>query len=115
RLHALVAGDVEEHAAPGEPARGLVDAVLRRAAAGDQGGVVAVVHLPLVEDVGEAVPRGDALARTHDPVVGAAVALLGRHLGRGPGRVAPVAEHGVDRVEARAGAALGAVAGGREA
>src|SRR5215467_14801317 len=63
-------------------------------------------NLPLVEDVGEAVPLRDALERHDDPVVGPAVALHLLHLGGRSGRVAAVAEHGVDGIEARPRAAL---------
>src|SRR5207302_345024 len=96
--------------APDELVPGLVDAVLRRAGAGDEVGGVTVPHLPVVEDVGEAVPLGHALQRHDDPVVGAAVALHLGDVGRRPGPVAAVAEHRVNRVEALAGAALGSPA-----
>src|SRR5207302_1607157 len=49
--HALVARHVQQHAAPDELVPGLVDAVLRRAGAGDEVGGVTVPHLPVVEDV----------------------------------------------------------------
>ncbi len=78
RTHALVASHVEEDAAADELVLGPVDAVPGRAAARHERGVDAVVHLPLVKDVGEAVPLGHALERHHDPVVRAAVALLKR-------------------------------------
>src|SRR4030095_15014763 len=110
RAHALPLRDVEEHTTPDDPALGLVDAVLRGAAAGDEGRIVAVEHLALVEDGGEAVPLRDPLRRHHDPVVRAAVSLHRGDLRRRPGRVAAVAEHRVDRVEALARAALRALA-----
>jgi hypothetical protein len=110
-----VPGDVEQHAAPDDLVLGLEDAVLGGAAAGDEGRVVPVVHLPLVEDVGEAVPLGDALERHHDPVVRAAVAFGRLDVFRRLGCVAAVAEHRVDRVEALPGAALGPVVARRQA
>src|SRR5262249_2048854 len=81
-------------------------AVAGRRAAGAGGAMLAFLHLPLVEGGGGAAPLRDALGRHDDPAVGPAVALHLLHLSGRPGRVAAVAERGVDGIEARSRAAL---------
>ena len=112
-VDAAEAGDVEEHAAAGHLALGMLDAEHVEAARVDQLGVMAVIGLVLVEDVAERVPMGGALNAQIERVVGVAdlvpVLLAGDGVGAG-------GEHLVDRVEAPAEqAGLRAVAVERDA
>ena len=81
-LDALVPGDVEEHAPHHHvlPAGG--DAALLGAARRDEAGVEAVEHLPLEEDVAQAVPLGAGLVGHDDDVVGEAEGVGGAPVGR---------------------------------
>ena len=91
-LDALEPGDVEQHPSAGDPLALLVDAVARRTDDGHLRRREAVVHLVVVEDVGERVPLRRALQRHEDVVVGVLEAA-GEQL-----RVAGLAHevHGVD-------------------
>jgi hypothetical protein len=97
--------EVEEHAAPDDAVARRLDPVLRGALAGHQPDVAVVVHLAVVEDVGEGVPLRAALERHRDRVV--RITKAARKMILGPAeRVAAVGHHHVDRIEAAAGARL---------
>ena len=97
-LLALVARDVEQHAARDNLVLGVLHAVLLGAGAVDVVGFVAVVHLAPVQDVGERVPLRGALQRHGHRIVG--VLDVGQVVLGADTHVAAVLQHEVDRVEA---------------
>ena len=90
-------GDVEQNTAPDHLVTHLVDGVLLGAAGGDQGGVVAVPHFVVIENMAQRVPLGAALQGQGHHIVGVADAAF--VLGAGDG-VGAGGEHGVDGIEA---------------
>ena len=97
RVEAQVAGDVEANAARDHLVAHLMDGVLLGAAGGNQGGVVAVPHLVVIENMAEGVPLGAALQRQGHHIVGVADAAF--VLGAGDG-VGAGGEHGMDGIKA---------------
>src|SRR5690606_41723882 len=95
RIDTQVASDVEQYAAADHFGLDLFDAVLVRAVAIDQAGIVAVPHFVAVEDVAQAVPLRAALQRHGNRVVGVAqtafVLVAGDGVGAG-------GQHGVNGI-----------------
>ncbi len=78
----------------------MFDAELAEAVRVDLAGVVAVIHLLLIEDVAERIPMRRRLHRHVDGVVG--VADAGHHVLLAGNRVRAGRKHGVDRIPAPA-------------